>query len=151
MSEERKVAVPEGWEVRGSLPDFDPSRADDEQLVTLTEDLLLLRPPGGAFCIDVGWLPEASRSGAFVCRVVEGDAWNAPIDEVRLRSCAEVDLWIADAVGRVHEAIGEPGRTTAEVVQSVVAYAVAPRVPASVTPPATPPPGHMASTVTRAT
>lgn len=98
------VEFPEGWHVSGELPErVDLSEA---KLTSLQEDMFQVRTPNDEFTIDVGWTPEADRTGGFVCVVIHAANWDTPIDELRTSDVDDVHQWLVSAIDLVQRRRG---------------------------------------------
>jgi hypothetical protein len=96
-----RLTVPPAWEILGELP----SILATEDLV---EDIVQLRSRSGDFTIDVGWSPPLDPDGHFVCKLVERDDWDFPVEEMTTKKLDAVRRWIADAVDLYSDRLAAP-------------------------------------------
>jgi hypothetical protein len=94
------VAIPDGWELRSGAPVvIDPQLAlDAERVVGLTEDMFSFKR--GRLVMDVGWMPDESPKGEYVCRVVKDDDWERPLEMYCTREPLNVVWFVTFAAQR---------------------------------------------------
>lgn len=88
-----RFALPPGWSCVGELP-------ASLDLTDLGEDILRVRSGDGLWTLDVGWYPEMDPNGGFVCKVIHGERWAAPVDALRTRDVRDVQNWLEREVER---------------------------------------------------
>jgi hypothetical protein len=84
----RQFEIPADWQVQGDPP----SRASAPQ--RLAEDLFSVCAPDADLSLDIGWRPAADPAGSFVCSLIVGDGWDAPVDTLITKDANEVHAWI---------------------------------------------------------
>lgn len=104
--------IPSGWRVVGALPEISGDEISERDLDLLEEDLVQITDPDGAFTLDVGWYPASQANGEFVCRMVESNDWDMPLEEYSTRRLVDVAEWIHIAVSNVVDRLGEPTELT---------------------------------------
>ncbi|MGB8468122.1 MAG: hypothetical protein WCE21_03880 [Candidatus Babeliales bacterium] len=84
---------------------IDPDLPLQEQLFSLTEDLLQISYCNGKYLIDVGWYPEFSVQGSFMIRVIKDYDWLNPIFKKKVKSLEMVTRYLQKAVKIVEEVL----------------------------------------------
>lgn len=101
----------QGWIVRGDLPEFAPRDGIPARtLDALDEDLLQVVQSPGVYRLDIGWYPSNDATGAFRCRVIRADLWDAPAEEYETNDPIQACEWLSARMRDIALEFGEPGR-----------------------------------------
>lgn len=94
------IAVPAGWERQTGHPAIvDPRECkDDDASICLSEDMFSF--VRGKLCLDVGWSPDGNLAGEYVCRIVEGDDWDRPLEMYCTRDPQNVQWFVKYATAK---------------------------------------------------
>lgn len=106
MTDFHRVNASEGWQGGGAIPRLRAANASEQELECLSEDLVQLRTNCGTYALDIGWYPDADRSGGFVCRMVEADEWASPADTLETPDWEPVRDWLEAAQLEVGALLG---------------------------------------------
>lgn len=99
--------VPNGWTLRGDIPEFEPTESIGENTQDkLDEDLLQILDASRAFTLDVGWYPSANVQGKFLARAILDNRWDDPVEEFESRSAIAVVQWLQGWISEILVRIG---------------------------------------------
>jgi hypothetical protein len=102
-----KVDAPAGWEGGGYIPRVTAEARTDDDLDSLTEDLVQISASNGDYIVDLGWYPDADENGRFVGRLIKACDWSSPVDKFATRDWQKALAWLRDAVEEVETLLGD--------------------------------------------